>query len=85
VAQHSCASAKCHTSDEVAVYQWEHRERIELHLLPKYSVSGRSKPASAGRLRTSHFEETQGRRFGSGASPLPPEPDHVEPAQDGRD
>src|SRR5512142_3089409 len=32
-----CDSAKCHTSDEVAVYLWEHRERIELHLLPKYS------------------------------------------------
>jgi putative transposase len=30
-------SAKCHTSNEVAVYLWEHRERIELHLLPKYS------------------------------------------------
>jgi DDE superfamily endonuclease len=37
VAQHSCASAKCHTSDKVAVYLWEHRERIELHLLPKSS------------------------------------------------
>jgi transposase len=32
-----CDSAKCHTSDEVAVCLWEHRERIELHLLPKYS------------------------------------------------
>jgi putative transposase len=32
-----CDSAKCHTSDEVAVYLWEHRERIKLHLLPKYS------------------------------------------------
>ena len=32
-----CDSAKCHTSDEVAVYLWEHRDRIELHLLPKYS------------------------------------------------
>jgi putative transposase len=32
-----CDSAKCHTSDEVAVYLWDHRERIELHLLPKYS------------------------------------------------
>jgi putative transposase len=32
-----CDNAKCHTSDEVAVYLWEHRERIELHLLPKYS------------------------------------------------
>jgi transposase len=32
-----CDSARCHTSDEVAVYLWEHRERIKLHLLPKYS------------------------------------------------
>ena len=32
-----CDSAKCHTSNEVAVYLWDHRERIELHLLPKYS------------------------------------------------
>jgi putative transposase len=32
-----CDSAKCHTSEAVAVYLWEHRERIELHLLPKYS------------------------------------------------
>jgi putative transposase len=31
-----CDSAKCHTSDEVAVYLWEHRERVERHLLPKY-------------------------------------------------
>jgi transposase len=32
-----CDNAKSHTSDEVARYLWEHRERIELHLLPKYS------------------------------------------------
>jgi putative transposase len=32
-----CDSAKCHTSNEVAVYLWDHRERIKLHLLPKYS------------------------------------------------
>jgi transposase len=32
-----CDSAKSHTSEAVAVYLWEHRERIELHLLPKYS------------------------------------------------
>ena len=32
-----CDSAKCHTSNEVAVYLWEHRARIELHLLPKSS------------------------------------------------
>src|SRR5512140_372984 len=48
------------------------------------TVSGRSKPATEGRLKTSHFEETQVRRLGSGASPLPQEPDLVEPAQDGR-
>jgi len=32
-----CDRAGCHTSDEVAVYLWEHRDRIELHLLPAYS------------------------------------------------
>jgi putative transposase len=32
-----CDSAKCHTSDDVAVYLWKHRDRIELHFLPKYS------------------------------------------------
>ena len=32
-----CDSAKCHTSNEVAVYLWEHRDRIDLHFLPKYS------------------------------------------------
>ena len=32
-----CDRAKCHTSDEVAVYLWDHRDRIELHLLPSYS------------------------------------------------
>jgi putative transposase len=32
-----CDRAKCHTSDEVAVYLWDHRDRIELHLLPAYS------------------------------------------------
>ncbi len=46
-------------------------------------VSGRSKPASEGRLKTSHFEETQIRRLGFRASPLPQEPSHGESAQDG--
>src|SRR3954453_22392664 len=32
-----CDSAKCHTSQEVAVYLWDPRARIKLHLLPKYS------------------------------------------------
>ena len=32
-----CDNAKCHTSNEVAVYLWEHRDRIELHFLPGYS------------------------------------------------
>lgn len=32
-----CDRAKCHTSDEVAVYLYDHRDRIELHLLPAYS------------------------------------------------
>ncbi|MDB5348858.1 MAG: transposase [Planctomycetota bacterium] len=35
-----CDSAKCHTSDGVAVYLWDHRDRIELHLLPKSSPDG---------------------------------------------
>jgi putative transposase len=30
-----CDSAKCHTSAEVAIDLWEHRARIERHLLPK--------------------------------------------------
>jgi putative transposase len=32
-----CDNARCHTSEAVAVYLWEHRERIELHFLPAYS------------------------------------------------
>jgi predicted RNase H-like nuclease len=48
-----------------------------------FSVSGRSKPASAGRLKTSHFEETPIRRLGSRAIPLPQELSHGESAQDG--
>lgn len=32
-----CDNAKSHTSEAVAIYLWEHRERIELHLLPKPS------------------------------------------------
>jgi putative transposase len=32
-----CDNAKCHTSEAVAVYLWEQRDRIELHLLPSYS------------------------------------------------
>jgi putative transposase len=32
-----CDNAKCHTSEEVAVYLWEHRDRIDLHFLPSYS------------------------------------------------
>ncbi len=32
-----CDNAKCHTSEAVAIYLWEHRERIELHFLPAYS------------------------------------------------
>lgn len=32
-----CDNAKCHTSEAVAVYLWEHRERIDLHFLPAYS------------------------------------------------
>jgi transposase len=32
-----CDNAKCHTSNEVAVYLYEHRERIDLHFLPSYS------------------------------------------------
>jgi len=32
-----CDDAQCHTSNEVAIYLWEHRERIDLHFLPSYS------------------------------------------------
>ena len=32
-----CDSARCHTSEEVAVYLWDHRDRIKPHLLAKYS------------------------------------------------
>ena len=32
-----CDNAKCHTSEAVAVYLWEHRDRIDLHFLPAYS------------------------------------------------
>ena len=32
-----CDSAKSHTSEAVAIYLWEQRARIELHLLPLYS------------------------------------------------
>ena len=32
-----CDSAQCHTSTDVAVYLGEHRGRITLHWLPKYS------------------------------------------------
>jgi putative transposase len=32
-----CDNAKCHTSNEVAVYLYEHRARIDLHYLPAYS------------------------------------------------
>lgn len=32
-----CDNAKCHLSEEVMIYLWEHRERVEVHLLPAYS------------------------------------------------
>src|SRR5512133_2816185 len=32
-----CDQATCHTSEAVEISLWEHRERIELHLLPAYS------------------------------------------------
>ena len=32
-----CDSAKCHTSEAVAIYLGEHRDRIDPHFLPKYS------------------------------------------------
>ena len=54
-----------------------------LRVVSNSGVSGRSKPASEGRLKTSHFEETQIRRLGFGANPLPQEPSHGESAQDG--
>jgi putative transposase len=32
-----CDNAKCHGSEAVAIYLYEHRERIDLHFLPAYS------------------------------------------------
>ena len=32
-----CDRARCHTSEEVGFYLWDHRDRIDLHLLPAYS------------------------------------------------
>ena len=32
-----CDRAKCHTSEEVGFYLWDHRDRIDLHLLPATS------------------------------------------------
>jgi putative transposase len=32
-----CDNAKCHTSEAVAIYLWDHRQRIALHFLPAYS------------------------------------------------
>ena len=52
------------------------------------SVSGRSKPATDGRIwgmKTSHIEEAQIRLIGSKGSSLHQEPDHVEFAQSGHD
>ena len=37
VGPHPRDRAKCHTSDEVAVYLYDHRDRIDLHRLPAYS------------------------------------------------
>ena len=46
-------------------------------------VSGRSKPASDGRLKTSHFEETQIRQIGSKESPFSLEHYHAVSDQSG--
>ena len=35
-----CDQATCHTSEAVAIYLWEQRDRIALHLLPAYSPDG---------------------------------------------
>ncbi len=35
-----CDNARCHTSEAVAVYLWDHRDRIDLHFLPAYSPDG---------------------------------------------
>ena len=32
-----CDNAACHTSQAVAIYLWEHRQRIDVHFLPAYS------------------------------------------------
>ena len=47
--------------------------------------SGRSTPATEGRLKTSHFEESRIRRLGSKGNLFSREPYHAESAQSGHD
>src|SRR5262249_45197390 len=47
------------------------------------AVSGRAKPATDGRLKTSHFEEARDRHLGFPEVPFPPEACHGESAQNG--
>jgi hypothetical protein len=49
------------------------------------SVSGRPKPASDGRVKTSHFEEEMTGRIGSRATRVPQESVYGESSQDGCD
>jgi hypothetical protein len=48
-------------------------------------VSGRSKPATSGRLKTSHFEEVRIRLVAWTTAPALWEANHGEPAQNGID
>src|SRR5262249_49847553 len=48
-------------------------------------VSGRSNSATDGRLKTSHFEETQNRQVALSVPPVPHEAHHVQSAQSGHD
>jgi len=54
-------------------------------LRARSSVSGRSKPASDGRLKTNHFEEMPIRQVALSIRPVPHEANHVQSAQSGHD
>jgi hypothetical protein len=62
---------------------------VDVDLDPTFAndliVSGRSKPASDGRLKTSHFEKGKVRRTDSSTFTLLTETDRGERTQDGRD
>src|SRR4051794_14492345 len=56
---------------------------LNFNYVIRQDVSGRANPATSGRVKTSHFEETQMSPVGFRATPLPQEPHHGESAQDG--